>query len=310
MTEASVTSRSMSIVCDDGVELSGTAVIPEREGVVPSVLLLSGSGPLDRDSNFPGQRLDISSTFAEALGAVGVASVRFDKRGVAESSGDFLSTGFDRETSDAAAAFEAMRSFDCIDPERLGVMGHSVGATIAARLATRSKRVAFAVLLGCATSSGAEVMAWQTDRIAEGLPGPSWTLGRRFRRKQAQLFLRIDATKGDVIRAGRQRIPARWMREYRAHEPIADLISVRCPVLAITGRKDIQVDPTETARLEGAVGGPCTTAIPSGLTHVLRATTREPSITRYGKLLEKPVDTDLVETVTAWIVNETNEAPE
>ncbi len=67
-----------------------------------------------------------------------------------------------------------MRSIDGIGPRRIGVLGNSVGATIAERLAARSDGVAFAVVLGCPASSGAEVMAWQTEQIADGLPGPSW----------------------------------------------------------------------------------------------------------------------------------------
>lgn len=309
MVEPQMQTRTVSIIADDSTELSGTAMIPTGGRRVPAALLLSGSGPLDRNSNMAGQRLNIASTLADALAAAGIASLRFDKRGVADSAGDYLSTGFDCETSDATSALAALRGVDGVDASRIGVTGHSVGATIAARLAARSESVAFAVLLGCAASSGADVMAWQTERIANTLPGPSWALGRRFRRKQAQLFERLDASTDDVLGDGKRAIPARWMREYRAHEPSADLAALRCPVLAVTGGKDIQVDPEETDRIRVSVTGPCTTLTPSGLTHVLRASTRQPSITHYAELLREPVDLGLVETVTTWIVNHTTETP-
>ena len=309
MADRQVEVRSVSISSDDNVLLSGTAVVPTGDGSVPGVLLLSGSGPLDRDSNMPGQHLDISSTLAEALGAGGVASLRFDKRGVAASSGDFVSTGFDAETNDAATAFGALSDIDGIDSERIGVVGHSVGATIAARLGADSESVAFAVLLGCAASSGAEVMAWQTGRIAEGLRGPSWALGRRFRRKQARIFERLDASTDEMLGSGNEAVPAKWMREYRAHDPLADLAALRCPVLAITGGKDIQVNPAELVQIEAAVMGPCTTLILSDLTHVLRTSIRKPSINRYRELLQQPVDNDLVETITTWTISHTNPAP-
>lgn len=288
-----------------GAELAGTAVVPLGDGPRPGALLLSGSGPLDRDSNTEDQRLDVSSTLAAALAAVGVATLRFDKRGVAASSGDFLTAGFHDEADDAAAALAALRGVDGVDPDNVGVIGHSVGATIAARLAARVDGTRFAVLIACAASPGAEVMAWQTDRIASGLPGPSWALGRAFRWSQARNLRRLDDSDQPVLRVGRTDQPAKWMREYRAHEPLDDLTAVECPVLAITGGKDIQVDPLDLARIEAAVAGPCTTHAPPDLTHVLRTSPHPPSITRYRELLNEPVDDDLVESVVAWTVERT-----
>ena len=74
------------------------------------------------------QRLGVAPALAGALAARGVASLRLDKRGVGESGGDYLSTGFGRETGDAAAALAALRAAPGIDPARLTVAGHSAGA--------------------------------------------------------------------------------------------------------------------------------------------------------------------------------------
>ncbi len=89
------------VTTDDDVELVGELTSPESAGSHPAALILSGSGPLDRDSNMPEQKLDIANALASALAARGVASLRYDKRGVGESGGDYLVTGFDQETSDA-----------------------------------------------------------------------------------------------------------------------------------------------------------------------------------------------------------------
>ena len=120
---------------DDGTRLAGTLTLPSAPGLVAGALLLSGSGPLDRDSNMPQQRLDVAAALAAALAAHGVASLRFDKRGVGASGGEYLSAGFQRETADAGAALAALRGSPSIDPERVAIAGHSVGATIAIRLA-------------------------------------------------------------------------------------------------------------------------------------------------------------------------------
>ena len=97
------------VTADDGVRLVGELVVPEAVRSVPAALVLNGSGPLDRNSNMPDQVLDIANTLASALADHGVASFRFDKRGVGESGGDYVTTGFERETDDAAAALAVLR---------------------------------------------------------------------------------------------------------------------------------------------------------------------------------------------------------
>jgi len=84
------------------VRLVGTLCLPDDfPGPFAGALLLNGSGPLDRDSNMPKQRLDVANTLAHALAARGVASLRYDKRGVGESTGSYLSAGLSEETEDA-----------------------------------------------------------------------------------------------------------------------------------------------------------------------------------------------------------------
>ena len=145
----------VEVRASDGVRLIGMLRRPNLRGRVPAVLILNGSGPLDRDSNMAGQALNVSVAIAEKLAAVGVASLRYDKRGVGESDGDYLSMGFDAETSDAAIALDALRGIEGVDPARVGVIGHSVGATIAIRLARTGNGVTLAVLLYAAPKTGA-----------------------------------------------------------------------------------------------------------------------------------------------------------
>ena len=103
-----------------------------------------------------------------------------------------------------------------------------------------------------------------------------------------------------MLRIGGKDQPAKWMREYRAYDPLDDLSSIDCAVLAITGDKDIQVDARDLARIQSSVTGHCTVLAPADLTHVLRKSTDKPSITRYASLLRQPVDNDLVKTISAW----------
>jgi uncharacterized protein len=288
------------LTADDGVRLVGTHAVPDGDGAHPATLLLNGSGPLDRNSNMPGQALEVASTFAAALAAKGVASLRFDKRGVGESGGEYLTSGFDRETDDASSALLALREAPGVDPARITVAGHSVGATLALRLAVRHELSGIVLLAGAAIP-GTEVMRLQSERIVASLGGlRRRMLGRRILRRQGEVRKELLASDGDVldIEGG---LPARWFREFMAYDPADDLPSIRCPVLAVTGRKDLQVDPNDVERIGLLVAGPFTGSTPDDLTHVLRSDRDPPSLDSYGRQLREPVDPALLELVTSWI---------
>jgi uncharacterized protein len=285
----------VEITARDGVRLVGTLVRPAPSEDSPAALLLNGSGPLDRDSNMPGQVLDVAPALAVALAEHGIASLRFDKRGVGESGGEYLTTGFDLETSDAADALAELRHAH----GRVTVIGHSVGATIAIRLASDDD-LAGIVLLAAACRTGEDVMRQQSERIASARRG----LGRLFApllvRWQARIRRKLSASDGDVARVAGANLPARWFREFMAYDPADDLSRVRCPVLAITGRNDIQVDPDDVARMCELVSAPFEGHTPDDLTHLLREHPGLPSLGTYPEQLKKPVDAGLVEQVAAW----------
>ena len=298
---ASYAATEVTIAARDGCVLSGTYVAPDLDGPHPAALVLSGSGPLDRDSNMDDQVLGVSWAIAESLGEAGIASLRYDKRGVGRSEGEYFETGFETETSDAFSAMHHLREIAGVDRNRVGAVGHSVGATIALRKAAVDPDVAFTVLLAAASSPGGEVMGWQSRRIAKTLPGPDWLLGRWFRRRQQSDRERLLTSTEDIIWMHRQRTPARWLREYMGHDPGPDLSAIRSPILAITGAKDLQVDPAELAVISGSVHGRCRTESPGDLTHVLRCDEGKPKMSSYPDLIARPVDADLLQLVTTWI---------
>lgn len=288
---------------DDGTTLVGTLQLPECDADQrrPAVLLISGSGPVDRDSNMAGQATDISKTLARHLADMGVATLRFDKRGTGSSGGDHATTGFHTEFADARSALAHLTGLDEIDAGCVGVVGHSVGATMAMRLAASEPTVSAAVFLAGASSPGAEVVEWQSDRIAQTLPGPDWLTGRLFRWIQRRSRAKLLRPETESSTSGGVTMSGQWFREYTAHDPAADLARITCPVLAITGGKDLQVDPAELAVIADTVAGPCRTDAPRDLTHVLRSTPDRPSIFQYRKLLESPVDAALLTSVGEWL---------
>jgi pimeloyl-ACP methyl ester carboxylesterase len=293
--------QPLVVTTDDGIALVGELVIPAGSAGLPAALLLNGSGPLDRDSNMPGQVLDVANALAAALADEGVGSLRFDKRGVGESEGEYLTAGFERETDDADAALAALRGTRQIDPQRVTVIGHSVGATIAIRLASRHDWVAGVVLLSASAQRGSEVMRLQSERIAATSRWFERPRAKSFLRAQQRVRERILESSADVELIGGQELPSRWLREFMAYDPVDDLAATRCPVLVVTGRKDVQVDPDDVERLGTLVAGSFEGETPADLTHVLRRHRGRPGIDTYAKQLTRAVDAELLERVATWV---------
>jgi len=150
--------RELHVRIDGVVPLAGTLALPDAPGPVPAVAIASGSGPLDRDSNHRRARFDVARQLAHALARGGIASLRFDKRGVAGSPGDWRRAGLHDNAADLAAAVGTLAGRPEVDPVRLLVAGHSEGAILAATVAARDPRVTGAVLLSMSATPGDELL--------------------------------------------------------------------------------------------------------------------------------------------------------
>jgi pimeloyl-ACP methyl ester carboxylesterase len=286
-------------------DIAGTLTLPAGSGPFPAAVLLSGSGPLDRDSNHRKIRFDVSRQVAAALADAGLASLRFDKRGVGETPGDWKATGFYDNVDDAAAALAALRARPEVADDALYVIGHSEGAMLATALAGRGVQLAGLVLLAGAARSGEKVLLWQTRAIVPTLPKPIRLLLRLLRvdpvKKVAANHAKIKATTTDVARMGLARMNARWLREFMAYEPARDLERIDVPVLAITGDKDLQSPPEDLPALQRAGHGWVATHLVADLTHILRREEDAPSLGKYKREAKQPVDDRVLKLVTHWL---------
>ena len=243
----------------DGRALAGTfEAVP---GAVATALLIPGSGRTDRDSNahLPGGkrlRIGVTSAIAESLARAGVSTLRYDKRGVGASEGDFLRSGMEDLRTDSFAARDWLAAHSPGLP--LLVIGHSEGTYYAAGLAGERKADGI-VLLSGSTRTGAEVLAWQTEQIAATLPRSAKVILRLMRtdavRAQAKNMDKILATTGDVARIQGRKVNARWVREFAAYDPAPILRNVTVPVLALTGGNDLQVPPADVDAARHLVRG-------------------------------------------------------
>jgi pimeloyl-ACP methyl ester carboxylesterase len=285
--------------------------LPSKEGPQPAAIILAGSGPLDRDAVARRMPLGISRALADALADHGVASLRYDKRGVRDSPGSWIRSGLYDNVADAEAALTWLRSRRDVRSDGVFVVGHSEGAYLACALAGRPAYhgLAGVVLLAASAKTGAQTLAWQARRMTESLPGGVLrvlrSVGLDPLEQQARRRARLRATSHDVERIRCRRVNARWFREMLDFDPKPGLARLDVPVLAITGDSDLQVDPDDLDAIAAVVPAPVVTVRVPELTHVLRRDPDPPSVARYRKLVRKPVDTEVLRLVADWIVEHT-----
>ncbi len=255
---------------EEGFELEGTLTIPETEGPHAAVILVSGSGPQDRNEEIMGHKPFL--VLADYLTRNGIAVLRYDDRGVGNSGGNFgTSTTLDF-AKDADAAVQYLRSRTDIDLESIGIVGHSEGGLIAPIVAHKEDSgVSFIVMLAGPGQRGKEILLSQSTQMAH-LQGMSPSLVEKMKVANTRLYdtvldvedidllkirlkneldeMRKEFTAEDV--AGIGLIEARddqiigqlaspWMKRFMGLDPQTYLKQVTVPVLSLIGEKDMQV---------------------------------------------------------------------
>ncbi|TDL90528.1 alpha/beta hydrolase [Meridianimarinicoccus aquatilis] len=292
------------------VTLSGSLVLSTPNHKSIAVLMLHGSGPLDRNANMEGQNLHIFNVIADALERVGINSYRYDKRGCGDSSGDYNTASFSDLIDDACAAVDMLASVPCI--EGIVLLGHSEGTIIAPVVAHLKPKVIGLVLL-CPTIQPVEdTLMRQADNMAERVattPGIRGAMARfsacirgGIPRRQRKLIDRIKASESDTFTAMGQHIPSKMLRELFAHDPKSWIAKVQVPVLAIAGANDIQCLPSDAKSIENMAQGPVETHCLRGLTHILRADDAPASFDRYDELMTKELDPRISQLCIKWIL--------
>jgi pimeloyl-ACP methyl ester carboxylesterase len=329
--------REEEIVFTNGeVKLAGTLALPVGRGPFPAVVLLSGSGPQNRDSAIVGFRP--FKLIAEHLSRSGIAVLRYDDRGVGGSSGSIPESTTDDFSGDALAAVKFLAARPDIQKSRLGLVGHSEGALTAAIAASKSRDVAFIVWLAGSGVRGDEVLRQQATDLARAAGADAETLGRILAAHKRLLELvhdggtveeitsitrtlaraqmqtlpeaqrkaipNIDAAVEAMLPAQVAAIRSRWFRSFISFDPATALERVTCPVLAIFGDRDMQVPPALNrppveAALARAGNRQVTTKVYLEANHLFQpAKTGSPS--EYTAL-PKAFVPGLLDDIAAWI---------
>ena len=287
------------------LHLAGTLALPSGEGPWPAVLLIAGSGQVDRNENTKKYAIDVLRQVAQYLADRSVATLRYDKRGVGESEGDYYESGFFDHVFDASSALDYLKSREGIRHDLAFLLGHSEGALIATRMAATGTGVAGAILLAGTARPGEEVLMWQTQQVLNGMHGfNKWLIDRLHidvvKREAAQLD-KIKRSTKNAYRVQLAKINAKWMREFLAYDPAQDLPNIHVPVLAITGSKDIQVMPADLERMRDLVPGEFEGHEIPNVTHMLRAEPGQPSVSDYKAEILQPVDSRVLSLIGTWL---------
>lgn len=260
------TSKDLIIKSAEGVELSGTLTLPKNNGYATCVILISGSGPQDRNEELLGHRP--FERIAMYLQERGIACFRYDDRGVGKSTGNFSIATSEDFAIDAAAVFKKMKETSGINPAKIGFAGHSEGGMVAAMAAARSNGCAFVISLAGTGVSGAEVLSQQNYDItlkmklgaeeAAKQQSNNEILSRTVIQNSDSLVAleRLNIVFDSLYLSQKELIPnydeykkanidflnSRWMHFFLSHDPKEDWMMVKCPVLILNGSEDIQVN--------------------------------------------------------------------
>ncbi len=294
------------VFTSDGLRLSGTMAAPAPEGQFPCVLMIPGSGQVDRNDSAKKLPINAFGELSRHLADHSIISLRYDKRGVGLSEGDYWKKGFNDTLTDATAALTLLKGHQQVRGDKIFVLGHSEGAYVATRRAAADPGLAGAILLAGGARSGEEELKWQALRVAAGLKGLNGWLVKILRidvaKAQQKHLDRIKRSTKDSYRVQLvSKVNAKWMREFLAYDPADDLAKIRIPLLAITGAKDIQVDPGNLARMAELVTAPFESHVVPDVTHLLRSEAGAPSISTYRKQVRRPLDPRVVGLVLHWL---------
>jgi pimeloyl-ACP methyl ester carboxylesterase len=320
------------------IELAGALTLPEGEGPFPAVVLISGSGPQDRDESVFGHRP--FSVLADHLTRNGIAVLRFDDRGVGGSTGDQASATSEDFATDVRAGVAYLRSRGEVDDDRIGLIGHSEGGLIAPLVAAETDEVGFIVLLAGPGLPGDTLLMMQSELIGKANGSSAEAIARNIA-LQRRLFaiiaeepdparaedrlrnaIRVDLAglsegelegmglrSDDAIEAfvsGQARqVNSAWLRHFVAYDPRPTLERVRVPVLALNGELDLQV-PAEAnvdamrEAFERGGNSDFTLGVLPGLNHLFQeAETGSPA--EYARI-EQTIAPAALESIAAWIL--------
>jgi fermentation-respiration switch protein FrsA (DUF1100 family) len=310
----------------DGITLHGTLTLPKGKGPFPGVVLVTGSGPQDRNSEILGHKPFL--VLSDHLTRKGIAVLRYDERGVGESTGYFSSATSKDFATDAGLALQFLMAQENVNPKKCGIIGHSEGGIVAPLATIGIPEAAFVVLMAGPGISGAELLPIQKREIelAMGLDTAAVEAEVAFLAKLYQemnanynessekvsdlIKSKLASHYGEELNAAQVEMMAKslgsdWMRFFMYHDPAVTLRQIKCPVLAINGSLDLQVpsdinlSAIRNALKQGGNKQVTTKEFP-GLNHLFQSASS--GLPSEYEQIEETFNTEVMDYLAAWLL--------
>jgi alpha-beta hydrolase superfamily lysophospholipase len=326
------------IFYNDSIKLAGTLSVPNGDGPFPGVVLITGSGPENRDEEVFGFK--IFKIIAEHLANNGIAVLRYDDRGVAKSEGDHSKATSEDFADDAIAAFKFLEVQENIDNEKCGLLGHSEGGIIATLAYKKLRGIDFIIFMASTAISGDKIINYQVESLNKAAGKTEEEISEIIAVQNMlyeairngsdlseleealieitlkQIEKMTDEEKSfitDPVQYAKYqaritlfKVKNDWFKYFITYDPAPDIESISCPVLILFAGKDMQVpvslnkDPMEAALMKDGVRNFDTFIFPDANHLFQKADTG--MYDEYAKLPKEFVDGFLV-TISQWILH-------
>ncbi|PKL84020.1 MAG: alpha/beta hydrolase [Ignavibacteriae bacterium HGW-Ignavibacteriae-3] len=320
-----------------GIILAGTFTYPKEEGKYPAVVLVTGSGPQDRDETLGGGiNHKPFLVLSDYLTRNGIAVLRYDDRGIAKSKGNFATATTEDFASDALAAVEYLKTRKEADPKKIGIAGHSEGGLIAPMVAVNSNDVAFIILLAGPGLPGKDILLMQGRLMSKAAGAKDEDIDNSMQlsekiydilfsekdnaiaeKKIRDAYVENYNTLSDekkkeadaqkpIVEQNIRQLTSPWFRFFLKFDPRPVLENVTVPVLALNGEKDLQVPAKEDlSEIEKALkaGGNKNFKIVllPNLNHLFQ-NCKTGALSEYGQIQET-FSPDAMKIISDWILS-------
>jgi len=319
----------------ENISLAGTLTLPKKDGIFPVVILISGSGPQNRDEEILGHKPFL--VIADYLTRNGIAVLRYDDRGVGQSKGDFKTATSADFATDVQSAVDYLKTRNEINKKKIGLVGHSEGGLIAPMVASKSKDVSFIVLLAGPGIQGGKLLLLQQELIAR-VSGTSEAEINKTILINSKLFEIVNKSENDLklkialrnelndlmskdttsklpngmtqeefVSYQVNQISSPWMQYFIKYDPADALRKITCPVLAVNGEKDLQVPPKENLTaikniLKNAGNKNATTMEFPNLNHLFQEC--QTGLPEEYASIEQTFSPKALEEITKWVLTQ------
>lgn len=300
------------------VELAATLTTPqEKDRKLPAIVIIGGSGPIDRDGNIKKMNINMYRDLAEFLSGLGFVTIRYDKRGVNKSKGDHHETGLSDLLNDVVCNIDYLKALPYVDNENIILLGHSEGCMLSEIVSIQHKISGMILIAGAGICLKTALLSQNHEIVDEiskmkGLKGFLLRLlisKEKITAKQDKLFNKFTHSKSDVIRIQFIKQPAKWFREhftYSDYDFINMLKNTTCPVIALTGDKDVQVNSDDLKAIVELDKDNINCIIIKDMDHLLREYNGVKTLLNIKKQykldLSKPIHHQLKEHIKVWCV--------